>query len=151
MDFQRFFAAVYRDRSPYPYQKDLAEVESWPTLLDIPTGLGKTAAVLGGWCYRRFFHPSDEIRRSTPRRLVYVLPMRVLCEQTFEEARRWCDCVCRLAEQAADPQRAETVGTHLLMGGQQPDDWDRWPEREAILVGTQDMLLSRPRYTRFAL
>ena len=29
------------------------------------------------------------------------------------------------------------------MGGEEKTDWDIYPEREAILIGTQDMLLSR--------
>ena len=29
------------------------------------------------------------------------------------------------------------------MGGEDKDRWDRYPERDAIIIGTQDMLLSR--------
>jgi len=29
------------------------------------------------------------------------------------------------------------------MGGEEKTEWDLYPEREAILIGTQDMLLSR--------
>src|SRR5205085_11235216 len=32
---------------------------------------------------------------------------------------------------------------HVLMGGEQPDDWDLHPERNVVIVGTQDMPLSR--------
>jgi CRISPR-associated endonuclease/helicase Cas3 len=35
------------------------------------------------------------------------------------------------------------VGLHILMGGERAMDWDLHPEHEAILIGTQDMLLSR--------
>ena len=69
--------------------------------------------------------------------------MRVLCEQTVEEARRWQKSIAGLANQTAEPDRPVTLAVHLLMGGEQQDDWDRHPERDAILVGTQDMLLSR--------
>jgi CRISPR-associated endonuclease/helicase Cas3 len=37
---------------PYDYQIKLAE-QAWPDLLDIPTGMGKTAAVTLAWLYRR--------------------------------------------------------------------------------------------------
>jgi CRISPR-associated endonuclease/helicase Cas3 len=37
----------------------------------------------------------------------------------------------------------DAICVHLLMGGDVDDDWDQYPERDAILVGTQDMLLSR--------
>jgi CRISPR-associated endonuclease/helicase Cas3 len=35
------------------------------------------------------------------------------------------------------------IAAHLLMGGEELTDWALWPERDAILIGTQDMLLSR--------
>ncbi|HLK16660.1 MAG TPA: hypothetical protein VKT78_17775, partial [Fimbriimonadaceae bacterium] len=35
------------------------------------------------------------------------------------------------------------IAVHLLMGGEERTDWALWPERDAVLIGTQDMLLSR--------
>jgi len=35
------------------------------------------------------------------------------------------------------------VAVHLLLGGEEKTDWALRPERDAILIGTQDMLLSR--------
>ena len=35
----------------------------------------------------------------------------------------------------------DTVGVHILMGGEDSGEWDIYPERPAILIGTQDMLL----------
>jgi CRISPR-associated endonuclease/helicase Cas3 len=66
---------------PYPYQTRLAIGRALPHLLDIPTGLGKTAAVVLAWLWRRRF-ANEAIRRQTPRRLVYCLPMRVVVDQT---------------------------------------------------------------------
>lgn len=37
---------------PYPYQRRLAESD-WPDVLEIPTGLGKTAAIFLAWMYKR--------------------------------------------------------------------------------------------------
>jgi len=107
-----------------------------PALVNIPTGLGKTAMAVIGWLWRR--HQADEeIRNRTPRRLVYCLPMRVLVEQTRDNAVSWIE---RLRE-AGFVRRDNPV--HILMGGEDEDDWDLHPEREAIIIGTQDMLLSR--------
>lgn len=47
MDYSEFFKKV-TGNMPYPYQKRLGE-EPWPDLLDIPTGLGKTATVMVAW------------------------------------------------------------------------------------------------------
>jgi CRISPR-associated endonuclease/helicase Cas3 len=74
---------------PFPYQRRFAEGTEIPQLVDVPTGLGKTAMVVLGWLWRRRFAESEKIRKATPRRLVYCLPMRVLVEQTVTEAKKW--------------------------------------------------------------
>lgn len=45
MDYSAFFSAL-TGSAPYSYQARLAG-EPWPDLLDVPTGLGKTAGVGG--------------------------------------------------------------------------------------------------------
>jgi CRISPR-associated endonuclease/helicase Cas3 len=133
MTFSQFFADATGGYSPYPYQESLADSAELPELLSIPTGLGKTAAVILGWLYRRRFHESHTVRTSTPRRLVYCFPMRVLVEQTVKAAERWLNKL----------GIGDQVKISQLMGGVETDDWDEHPERETILIGTQDMLLSR--------
>lgn len=59
--------------------------------------------------------------------------MRVLVEQTEQVA-------CQLAERVPEAQRP-TV--HVAMGGEDAGEWFLCPERPAIIIGTQDMLLSR--------
>lgn len=121
-------------RQPYPYQRRLAE-EAWPDVLDVPTGLGKTAAVTLAWLWKRRYRHDPE----TPRRLIWCLPMRVLVEQTEQETRRWLSKLDLLGEAGEGK-----VSVHLLMGG--ADDlktWAEYPEEDMILIGTQDMLLSR--------
>jgi CRISPR-associated endonuclease/helicase Cas3 len=41
-----FIKATGIEKGPYPFQVRLATEEPFPELLDIPTGLGKTAAVV---------------------------------------------------------------------------------------------------------
>src|SRR5688572_27288143 len=69
---------------PYEYQTRLAEAPCESRLINIPTGLGKTAAVVLAWLWNRVGHPDAEHREKWPRRLVYCLPMRTLVEQTSE-------------------------------------------------------------------
>lgn len=119
--------------APYDYQRRLA-VESQPDLLRVPTGAGKTLAAVLPWLFRRRHHPDSAIRRATPGRLVVVLPQRTLVEQTARAIDGWLDAL----------GEAE-VACHVLMGGIDADDraWKAGPHRDAIFVGTQDMVLSR--------
>jgi len=130
----------------YPYQWRLASSNPFPAILNVPTGAGKTAAAVLGWLWRRRFSCPD-VRAATPRRLVYCLPMRVLVEQTYSNTICWLDALGLLAAKPGDDRPAvdggQRIATSLLMGGEDPLDWDEYPERDAILVGTQDMLLSR--------
>ncbi|MEW6745341.1 MAG: CRISPR-associated helicase Cas3' [Planctomycetota bacterium] len=120
-------------KDPFPYQVALATGESLPAVLDVPTGAGKTVAAILAWLWRRRLHPGTAVRRETPRRLVYCLPMRTLVEQTCGAAQSWL--------QRAD--LAEDIALHMVMGGAVDRGWDETPERDCILVGTQDQLLSR--------
>ncbi len=131
-EFARFFKTA-TDFPPYPYQSRLAASPIVDRVISVPTGLGKTAAVILAWLWHLRTNPAD-----TPRRLVYCLPMRVLVEQTAKKAALWVEGA-RLKDE---------VGVHVLMGGEVEERdaarrWDINPERPAILIGTQDMLLSR--------
>jgi CRISPR-associated endonuclease/helicase Cas3 len=86
MNFGEFFETA-TGHKPYPYQERLATGAELPTIIDVPTGAGKTAAVVLGWLWRRRF-ASEDVRKRTPRRLVYCLPMRVLVTITIEN-KRW--------------------------------------------------------------
>ncbi len=118
---------------PYPFQIRVAEREPFPSFLSLPTGVGKTEAVVLAWLWRRRFSPDSVLSSRTPRRLVYCLPARVLVEQTRD----------RVTHMLARLHLEDEVLVHVIMGGEETDDWSSFPERETILVGTQDMLLSR--------
>lgn len=126
-DFHEFFKLA-TGVEPYDYQRRLAAAESPPSVLMVPTGSGKTAALIGSWLYAR------RILNRGPRRLVYALPMRTLVEQTR-------DVAGAIREHLHLPP--EELPIHTLMGGESPADWREAPERDQILVGTIDMLLSR--------
>jgi CRISPR-associated endonuclease/helicase Cas3 len=125
--FDAFFQGA-TGKTPYPYQTFLATAPIESRLISVPTGCGKTAAVILAWLWQRRMNPN-----GTPRRLVYCLPIRTLVEQTQENATRWLNAL----------ELPKQIRSYVLMGGEETEDWDFFPEREAILVGTQDMLLSR--------
>jgi CRISPR-associated endonuclease/helicase Cas3 len=118
----------------FPYQRCLA-LGPWPDLLKIPTGLGKTAGVALAWMHKRL---KEDFR--TPRRLVWCLPMRTLVEQTVKNVDVWLENV---QKSGLDPNSRLPSKAHVLMGGEVDDAWIRCPEEPALLIGTQDILLSR--------
>jgi CRISPR-associated endonuclease/helicase Cas3 len=178
LTFDAFFKTATRSTAhladergfePFDYQRRLACGEragrdhaEWVSsgtdcrslLVNVPTGCGKTAAVVLAWLWNRL-----ALRRQDwPRRLVYCLPMRVLVEQTRDNAVLWLDALGllggsvefetrngkkRLQCYTPDFADSEKVAIHVLMGGEDEKEWDLYPEREAIIIGTQDMLLSR--------
>lgn len=160
MDQQFGFDDFYRiafdkvgdtDFAPFAYQRKLAigrfgsdQEQTWPDLMEVPTGLGKTAAVVLAWLWKRGWRSGGRNAASdpeTPRRLVYCLPMRVLVEQTHRNVTGWLEKLQILG----DPGQGR-VSVCLLMGGSDDArraDWAEYPEEDTILIGTQDMLLSR--------
>jgi CRISPR-associated endonuclease/helicase Cas3 len=157
MDFAHFFKTSTGGSTPYDYQcrlasGDQARCEKPETppgaticrsqLINIPTGLGKTAAVVLAWLWNRVAHPNPVHRANWPRRLVYCLPMRTLVEQTEKEVRKWLNAHELQWDDKAETRKGK-VGVHVLMGGEDDGEWDIYPEENAILIGTQDMLLSR--------
>lgn len=158
------FADFFRDtthNTPYAYQcriacgdgADPAIPETLTSgtdcnshLISIPTGLGKTAAVVFAWLWNRVILNKD----TWPRRLVYCLPMRTLVEQTSKEIEKWLAELASSNNYDSAKEDLNWLFEHspiILMGGaennQSKREWDIYPEKPAILIGTQDMLLSR--------
>lgn len=139
-EFDSFFAQLAGNPSmPHKWQRDLvADGEPHSRLIRIPTGMGKTLGVLAAWLWHRLHRRDDR----WPRRLVWCLPMRVLVEQTEAVVRGALGQQGVLWDGKSD--HSGKVGVHVLMGGADPGgDWNLFPEEGAVLIGTQDMLLSR--------
>ena len=138
--FQVDVTTLYRvalggDRQPDSWQLPLAS-DAWPRVLIAPTGSGKTAAVTLGWAAHRLRDP-----QTTPRRLIWCLPMRTLVEQTAGAVRDWFGKLA--TEVDVEDRLPKPEDVYMLMGGVEATGWRETPERPAVLVGTQDMLLSR--------
>lgn len=134
MTFDAYFKRLTTTKKPgfepREWQRTLGEdARCIDRVLRIPTGFGKTEGAVLSWLYQRV----ERKQQAWPRRLVFCLPMRVLVEQTHAKIAGWLERA----------ELTEQVGCHLLMGGIESTRWAAEPEREAIFVGTQDMLLSR--------
>ena len=115
--------------APFPWQERLYGrfLEGrMPGRIDLPTGLGKTS-VLAIWKIAR------ESGADVPRRLVYIVDRRTIVDQVSEEA-------TKLA------QRRPELSVCTLRGqleGREDLGWLVDPSREAVIVGTLDMIGSR--------
>lgn len=140
MEFNNLFSRIADDsaRRPHDWQRELAhEPMICDRLIRVPTGFGKTLGVLAAWVWN--YH--DQKHTEWPRRLVWCLPMRVLVEQTEAEVRAALERLGLLWD--GHGSHEGKVGVHVLMGASDAGDWHLFPEHAAVLIGTQDMLLSR--------
>ena len=111
---------------PLPFQERLIDFTKTPTgVLKAPTGSGKTEYYVANWVYDRLTKPQD-----TPRRLIIQLPMRTLVTQTTARVK------AMLARAGLD------IPVYTIQGGQLEEDFifEFW--KEAVVVGTQDQILS---------
>lgn len=148
LDFDTCFGALHGDgRSPFPWQRRLFErfvAGEPPTLVDIPTGLGKTSAI-AAWLIARAFAPE-----KVANRLAYVVDRRTVVDQATDEAEKL------RAALAGDAPALSNLKTRLgcelnesiavsTLRGQHVDnkDWLANPTRPAIIIGTVDMIGSR--------
>jgi CRISPR-associated endonuclease/helicase Cas3 len=111
-----------------PYQERYGRNPFSPTLLVIPTGLGKTDAVLMPWLHARATRDC-----SAPTRLILVLPRQNLTAQTARNAR----------ERVETAGLAREVRVLELMAGSDDNDEKLRPDKPAIIVSTQDLYFSR--------
>lgn len=152
-DFPVFFEALWGHR-PFPWQRRLAERverQGWPALLDIPTGLGKTAAIdVAVWHLARGARARP---RRAAMRIVYVVDRRLVVDQAAERA----TAIARALEQATDgPLAAAGRALRSLAGDGPPlavvrlrgglplePDWVRTPHQPTVVLSTVDQAGSR--------
>ena len=130
MNYNEFFS-IATGNTPFRFQERMRESDASTTMLKAPTGLGKTDTVLVAWLHRRVTEPA-----TTPRRLVWCLPGRALTEQVAKVAEG-------LIQRLVDAGLMAPIRVYRLMGGSDDNDVKLRPEDPAVLVGTQDILLSR--------
>lgn len=156
--FAAWFAAVNRGHTPLPWQARLAEQvleKGWPSLIGVPTGLGKTACLdIAVWALAaEADNPPTE--RRHPRRVWYVVNRRLLVDVAATK-------VVRLAQLLAQPtsidgaiaavaERLRAFGglgeepLHVatLRGGADLGDRPPDPAQPAVILATPAMFGSR--------
>ena len=152
-DFDAYFLAAH-EHKPYPWQSRLTrqvlEGYGWPDIIDLPTGVGKTA-VLDTAIFALALRPD-----ISPRRIVFVIDRRIVVDQVYERARVIRDSISmategvlaevnnRLKELTDDE---ELLGVAALRGGRGgiplDAEWARRPEQPWVMVSTVDQFGSR--------
>ena len=147
------FDAYFRDLhgcAPYPWQRRLtAHVLAngeWPSVIDLPTGAGKTA-VLDTALFAMAIQPD-----ISPRRIVFVVDRRIVVDQVCERARGIreriaageTDVLREIDERLRSLCDGELLGVASLRGGIPIDDrWAERPDQPWVMVSTVDQFGSR--------
>lgn len=170
------FAEVFQELTghrPRVYQEQLARRlgdGDLPSLLDVPTGMGKTQAVLVGWLYALARDASAARRDRRPRqvalRLHMVVDRRVVVDDTYEAAQRVQHAlntavdgplaqIASSLRQALDLGAGEVLAVRRLRGGLLEEDavteHTRNPVQPTFVVGTLDMTCSRLLFRGYGL
>jgi len=150
-DFGRFFEEIHEYR-PFPWQEALVTRVldlGWPALIDVPTGLGKTA-VLDVAVFLSALQ-SEHSRR----RVFLVVDRRIIVDQAHDEAERIrqalknpsAGSICaRVRASLAVPsdEAGPVLDVTRMRGGVNWSWlWIERPDRHAIVTGTVDQVGSR--------
>ena len=148
-DFSAFFRDVHGYK-PFPWQRRLTtqvlERETWPKVIDLPTGTGKTA-VLDTAVFALAAQPT-----ISPRRVVFVIDRRIVVDQVYERAQRIQDRIeaanthvlQRIRERLRKLSGGKALGVATLRGGIPIDDeWTHQPDQPWVVVSTVDQFGSR--------
>jgi CRISPR-associated endonuclease/helicase Cas3 len=157
-DFAAYFRAVH-GVSPFPWQERLmAQVASegkWPKLLDLPTGVGKTAAIDIAVFHRAL--DAGEANRRAPTRIVVVVDRRTIVDQAADRANKirehltkpdappiLREVASRLGAVSVGGEPTDVLHVATLRGGMAREiAWARRPDQPTILVSTVDQVGSR--------
>lgn len=163
MTFLDFFQALWstseKQRVPFPWQDMLANRESWPVSIDLPTASGKTACIDAA-IYRLATEASGSDEQPMPRRLWFVVDRRIVVDEAFQRASTIAQKLQTaktgpLKEIANRLKALSGTDTPLavarLRGGTRKDDksWASDPRQVAIICTTVDQIGSSLLFRAF--
>ena len=159
-DFAMFFHAIH-GHPPFPWQQSLVDQldceDSWPDVLDLPTGAGKTAALDAA-----VFHLA--LRADTPTaaalRIVLVVDRRLVVDDAYTRAQKIetalsdpsrtgapgrpvVEEAARRLQRLSGKDAPPVVAARLRGGAPLEHDWARSPAQPTLLCSTVDQVGSR--------
>lgn len=163
-DFAEFYRHVH-GHAPFPWQEALTErvlgEGSWPSLVDVPTGLGKTSMLDVAVFVAAATAEHRGTERVGRRRILFVVDRRVVVDEAFEHAEKVADAINAGSSEPADSDNAITRIASALgsLGGARPGGvvgvtrmrggttwssaWTDRPDRVEIVISTVDQVGSR--------
>lgn len=157
-DFSEFHAAVH-GKPPFAWQERLLRLvdaeRTWPKLLDLPTGTGKTTCIDIALFALALDAARPPEQRWCARRVAMVVDRRVVVDQAAERGRLLlqrlmggdtqgilADVAGALRSLVGDDE--EPLAVYTLRGGIAKDDgWARTPHQPLVIASTVDQLGSR--------
>jgi CRISPR-associated endonuclease/helicase Cas3 len=154
-DFTAFFEEVH-GYEPFPWQEHLlrqvASKGEWPSVLDLPTGSGKTAAIDIAVFHLALQADRGEAR-CAPVRIAFVVDRRLVVDDAFARAQKVANALMTpngiVASRVATRLKTLSCGgspliARRLRGGiPLEDDWTRTPSQPTVLCSTVDQIGSR--------
>ncbi len=152
--FRSFFRAI-QGADPFPWQerlaRRLADVHLWPSVIDLPTGAGKTAcidiALFHFILCAQLGRPHD-----AQRRIAFVVDRRIIVDEAAVRAARIRDAIagatdgilCEVREVLTTTTGSATIDVRTLRGGVvREKNLVRDPGIAAVILSTVDQLGSR--------
>lgn len=127
MDYCEFFKQV-TGFAPYPWQE---QFQRWSgksaAVVSAPTGAGKESGAIIPWLY------THKLSQPSTARLAYAVPQRSLVDQVYENTKK----------AVKNAGLADIIPVYCLKGGFIEQGFEQDLTQPAILIGTQDQLLSR--------
>ncbi len=118
------------------------QARGWTSRSGVPFPIDRNSA----WAWQdRGRRPRVALESRAPQANRLVAPTRLLhCPCGRSSSRRIATCKSGSARTSGvKPPTTPKSASTSLWGGEESGDWDMHPEKEAILIGTQDMLVSR--------
>jgi CRISPR-associated endonuclease/helicase Cas3 len=157
-NFGAFHAAVHGGKQPFAWQRRLLEQvfrdKRWPSVLDLPTGVGKTTCIDIALFALALDAENDARDRWCARRIAMVVDRRIVVDQAAERGRALLHSLMTSTDatviDVANRLRSlgrtgeEPLGVFTLRGGMPKDDgWARTPSQPLIIASTVDQVGSR--------
>ena len=156
-DFPAFYAAVH-GHDPFPWQTALVDEVlasgRWPSLVDVPTGLGKTSMLDVAVFVAAATAHVPGAHRLGRRRCFFVVDRRIVVDEAYDHARTIAEAVrtgdgvpgrvaAALRALAPDATGELLPVTRMRGGTTWASAWLDRPDRPGIVLGTVDQVGSR--------